>query len=275
MCCTGINYAPQKCLFQFRDHGVSCIRGCMSYFNKFKTSLNEIEHYIYALCEIDGDKRIPFYIGKGVKDRCLQHLVEENKTTKVEVIQKLLEQNKLDIDILRHGINSDETARLIEATCIDLLGVGQLTNKVRGSGSSMGRATIEEIHSLKSGETVEVSEEHQGLAFLLNDTYKSGMSDLELYEATRGVWWRVPRDKSIQYAYATYGGLVKEVYQIHSWIEAGTQMYFSRSLEFENLSERWEFIGKPAAEHIRSLYVGKVIDKERSHGHPFVKVGFK
>jgi len=247
----------------------------MENFTKFKSSLKEIDHYIYALCKIDGEKRIPFYIGKGVNDRCLQHLKEKGDSLKVKTIKDLLQNERLGIDILRHGIQTDAAAKLIEATCIDLLGVGELSNKVRGSGSSMGRATIEEIHNLKSGESVEVGEEHQGLAFLLNSTYKSGMSELELFEATRGIWRNIPKDSKPKYAYATYGGLVKEVYQIHSWVEAGTQQYFTRSIDKERASKRWEFIGKKAPTKIRDKYIGKVISKGRSFGSPFVKVGYK
>jgi len=247
----------------------------MKDFNKFKKSLQTIDHYIYALCKVDGAKRVPFYIGKGVKDRCLQHLKETGDSPKVKTIQKLLESNHLGIDILRHGIKTDATAKLIEATCIDLLGIGELSNKVRGSGSEMGRASIEEIHHLQSGEQIAIEKEHQGLAFLLNSTYKSGMSEIELFEATRGVWSKVPRDSSIKYAYATYGGLIKEVYEIHSWVEAGTQQYFTRFFENRDISKRWEFVGKKASLDIREKYIGKVIKKERSFGSPFVKVGSK
>jgi len=245
----------------------------MQDFSQFKKSLGMIKHYVYALCEIDDERRIPFYIGKGVSDRCLRHLREKGNSPKQETIEKLMAKNRLGIDILRHGIDTDKTAKLIEATCIDLLGIGELSNKVRGSGSEMGRATIEEIHNLQSGELVEISEEHQGLAFLLNSTYKSGMSEIELFEATRGVWRNVPRDESIKYAYATYGGLIKEVYQIHSWVKAGTQQYFTRSFEHRDISKRWEFVGKKAPQEIRYTYVGKVIKKERSYGNPFIVVG--
>ena len=245
----------------------------MQDFSKYKKSLLAIDHYVYALCEVDGKKRTPFYIGKGVNDRCLQHLNELGDSPKKETIQTLLAKGALGIDILRHGIKNDKTAKLIEATCIDLLGIGELSNKVRGSGTEMGRATIEEIHNLQSGELVKVHKDHQGIAFLLNSTYKSGMSELELFEATRGVWKNVPRDDSMQYAYATYGGLIKEVYKIHSWVKAGTQQYFTRSIEYSDRAQRWEFIGRKASSDIRKKYIGKVIEKDRSFGRPFVKVG--
>lgn len=245
----------------------------MSNFSGYKKSLLNIKYYVYALCEIDGNKRIPFYIGKGKSDRCLQHLNEVGSSDKIVKIKKLLSSDRLGIDILRHGLETDKIAKTIEATCIDLLGVGELTNKVRGSGSDMGRISIEEIHNLQSGDVVDILAEHTGLAFLLNSAFKSGMSELELFEATRGVWHNIPRDDSIKYAYATYGGLIKEVYEIHGWVKAGIQQYFSRSFEHRDISKRWEFIGRKAPDNIRSLYVGKVINKERSFGSPFVKVG--
>ncbi len=37
----------------------------MKEFNKYKNILNEIDYYVYALCEVNGTRRIPFYIGKG------------------------------------------------------------------------------------------------------------------------------------------------------------------------------------------------------------------
>ncbi len=120
---------------------------------------------------------------------------------------------------------------------------------------------------------IPVRKEHSGLAFILNRTYKSGMSALNLFECTRGVWANVPRDESIKYAYATYNGIVKEVYEIHSWVEAGTQQYITRSPEEVNRKGRWEFIGRIADEEIRQIYIGNLIEKNRSYGTPFIKVG--
>jgi len=240
---------------------------------KYKTVLSEIGYYIYALCEINGENRFPFYIGKGKHDRCLQHLDAEDDDTRSKKIKSLLKEDRLGIDIIRHGIKTDREAKIIEATCIDLLGVGNLTNKVRGSGVDMGRVTLEEIHNLRSGKTVKIKSKHAGIAFLLNSTYKSGMSEVALFESTRGVWRNPRKDESIKYAYATYGGLIKEVYEIHSWVPAGTQQYFERELIDEDIVNRWEFIGKKASQEVRELYIGKILEKDRSFGSPFVYVG--
>jgi len=37
----------------------------------------------------------------------------------------------------------------------------------------------------------------------------------------------------------------KEVYEINSWVPAGTQEYFTRELDLERLSNfKWEFVGR-------------------------------
>ncbi len=245
----------------------------MKDFEIFRKSLKNINFYIYALCEINGETRTPFYIGKGKGGRCLQHLKEHATSGKNDKINFLVSQGKLGIDILRHGIKTDAVAKLIESTCIDLMGVGELENKVRGSGTGMGRMTIEEVHNLQLGDETEISKDHQGLAFLLNSTYKSGMSELELFEVTRGIWSKVPRDEDIRYAYATYGGIIKEVYEVHCWVKAGTQQYFTRTFSGRDISARWEFVGRKADDSVRKLYKGKLIKKERSYGTPFIRVG--
>ena len=124
---------------------------------------------------------------------------------------------------------------------------------------------------------MKVKPEHSGCAVLINRDYKSTFGDLEIFEYTRGIWKK--KMKTIagnsKYAYATYKGVVKEVYEIHSWVPAGSQEYFTRVLDPKIVNERWEFVGRKAPEEVRKRYVGKLIDKPRSYGDPFVKVGAK
>ena len=233
----------------------------------------KLKNYIYALCELHGDgRKTIFYIGRGTGSRCLQHL--KTKDDKFEKIDELRKSKKLTIDILRHGLDA-ETAKTVEATCIDLLRVDNLENKVKGFGAALGRSTLEEIQQLYQYDPLIVSTDHAGLAFNLNKSYRSSISDIELLEITRGNWARVPRDPGLKFAYATYRSIVKEVYEIRHWLPAGTQQYYFHggALGDERLKNRYEFVGAIAPNDIRSRYKGKLIKLDRSYGTPFQKVG--
>lgn len=170
--------------------------------------------------------------------------------------------------------------RIIEGTWEEiLLHAPELAGqRVRLTVLSNQNTTLQDAvdlaHILEGSEAVEIAAEHKGLAFLLNQSYQPSMSELELFEATRGTWHNIPRDESIKFAYATYGGIIKEVYEIHGWVKAGTQQYFTRFFDDNGISDRWEFIGRKASSDVRQKYLGKLIKKDRSYGTPFVKVGY-
>ena len=78
--------------------------------NHNKAEFKKFKYYVYALCEIKNNKKIPFYIGMGKGSRCLDHLFDKTNSKKAIKIQRLLKEkeNKLSIDILRHGIETKE-----------------------------------------------------------------------------------------------------------------------------------------------------------------------
>ena len=97
------------------------------------------------------------------------------------------------------------------------------------------------------------------LLIRINKLYRYGMSPLELYEATRGVWCVGTRREQAQYALAVFQGIVQEVYEISRWFPGGATLYSTRPKEDINAPERWEFTGKIAAEAIRSKYMNKSV----------------
>ena len=246
--------------------------------NERTNFLRDLKTYVYVYCEISEDnKRIPIYIGKGKGDRCFAHLnnLEDISKTKNRKITNLLLEKKLSIDILAYGLDS-QTALLIESACIDLMGIDNLANLVRGQGENCKRIPLAELTNLLTEKTVEVLPEHKGVSILINKCFKPTFGDLEIFEYTRGIWPKSMMTVSgdSKYAYATIKGVVKEVYEIHSWVPAGTQEYFTRELDPERLSScKWEFVGRKAPEEIRKLYVGKIIKKDRSYGSSFIPVG--
>tara|TARA_B100000787_G_C16163511_1_gene282672 strand:- start:415 stop:1215 length:801 start_codon:yes stop_codon:yes gene_type:complete len=244
--------------------------------------LRDLKSYVYVYCEIDDDnRRVPIYVGKGKSDRFFSHLnnldnISNNKNKK---ITNLIKENRLGIDILAYDL-TDKTALVIESACIDLMGIENLQNLVRGKGDNIKRVPLNELTNLLTEKTIKVHREHRGIAILINKHYKPTFGDLETFEITRGIWSKrivtTCEKNDAKFAYATFNGVVKEVYIIHSWVPAGTQEYFSRSLDPERLKKaRWEFVGKKASTKIREQYVGKIIQKKRSYGDPFMLVGYE
>ena len=215
----------------------------------------QLGHYVYLYIDPITDEL--FYIGKGVGNRAFQHLSETNESEKVARIQEIRRQGKEPrIEILRYGLTETEAA-LVEASVIDLLGTELLTNKVRGYHSrSFGRVSADEIITTFTAQPVEIN--HNVILIIINRLYRSTMSTEELYEATRGIWKVGRRRERADYAFAIYQGIVREVYRIQRWYQAGTLEYqFRDSSDFAR-SGRWEFEGV-IDKDIRNLYVGKSV----------------
>ena len=130
------------------------------------------------------------------------------------------------IDLLCYGL-SDVEASLVEAVAIDLIGRPPLTNIMAGNhGHGFGRMTSHEVITMLTAKPVAVRE--PALLITINQLYRSGMSPLELYEATRGFWVIGPRREKVELALAVYQGVVREVYRIKAWHPAGTMTYETR-----------------------------------------------
>ena len=142
------------------------------------------------------------------------------------------------LDILAHELNDEETALRIEAAVIDLLGLDDLTNEVRGWRSiQLGRMPLSELISYYAPEQGVIVD--PVLLIRINRRYRHGMSDRELYEATRGVWKLGPRRNGAKLALAVFEGVVREVFEIQNWHPAGTTSYQTRT-DIRSL-DRWEF----------------------------------
>ncbi len=168
----------------------------------FTDDITEIlKSYVYVY--IDPRNGKPFYIGKGKGSRLFSHLDDQAETDKVSKIREIIQSgNEPQIDILRYGL-SDSEAALVEAASIDLLGKTNLTNIASGyHEDSFGRITIQEITAMLNAKPTIVH--HKAILITINKLYRSNMTPLELYEATRGIWVVGPRRNRAEYAMAVY-----------------------------------------------------------------------
>jgi hypothetical protein len=226
--------------------------------SEFPRAIHEkLKYYVYLY--VDPRDDTIFYVGKGNGNRAFAHLDEESDKQKVKRIRDIQEHDHQPrIDILIHGIEDDETAKRIEASVIDLIGIGKLTNLQRGYESrSYGRMSLEQIIATYASAEVEVTD--PVVIININRSFRYGMSEIDLYDATRSSWVIGDRRSKAKYALATYQGIVQEVYELKAWFPANST-FNTRKNEPEN-NERWEFIGKIAANEIRNKYLLRDISK--------------
>lgn len=218
----------------------------------------QLGYYVYMYVDPRSDR--PFYVGKGQGDRILAHLAAHGESRKVRVLDELrtalLEPR---LEVLAHGLRDEETALRIEAAVIDLFGLDELTNEVRGWKSiQLGRMSLIDLISYYAPKPVSILE--PALLIRVNRLYRHGMSGAELYEVTRGVWKLGERRTKAKLAFAIFEGVVREVYEIEQWHQAGTTIYTTRTNDDINRQGRWEFTGKKVDEAIRSLYLGGSVE---------------
>jgi len=222
-------------------------------------------HGYYVYVYLDPRSNIPFYIGKGKNGRALDHLSEHGESDKHKTIAEIKNAGlEPSIEILIHDLKDEKTAFAIETAIIDLIGLDNLTNKVRGSNSSdFGRMTVQQLVGHYSAKPIEI--EHKVILIRINQTFRHNMSSLELYEATRGTWDLGDRKKHADYAIPVFNGVTKEIYKIKSWDQGGTTQYSTRNLKPD---DRVEFTGCVDDTDLREFYINRDVRKYFKRGNP-------
>ena len=214
----------------------------------------ELRYYVYAYVDPRDEK--VFYVGKGTGNRAFEHLGDGKETAKKQRITEIQEAGKeVRIDILVYGLTEAEALQ-VEAVCIDLIGLDQLTNLVTGHQSDWGGrrpagALVQEL------EAEPVTVEEPALAINIAQTFHYGISSRDLYDMTRGVW-RLNRNRAsrLDLVLAVHDRIIRAAYRPETWHPAGTTDYARREIDPEKAEGRWEFTGAMAAEEKREKYVG-------------------
>lgn len=221
-----------------------------------KEIINKLKYYVYIYSDPETDEI--FYVGKGIGNRVFSHLNDLEDTEKTRIIKRILERGQVPkIEILTHGLEDEHTALKVEAAIIDLIGKEKLTNRIRGWQSGVfGRVEVNQLISHYEREKVSIDE--PAVLIRINRLFRYNMSEMELYDATRGVW-RIGNDREkVKYAFAVFDGIVHEVYRVAAWLQAGST--FNSRGTFDDEKNRWEFVGQKAEEFIRSKYIGKSVE---------------
>ena len=93
----------------------------------------------------------------------------------------------------------------------------------------------------------------------ISKLHRESMTEDEIYEATRGVWKVGPRREEAEYAFSVANGEIKEIYEIGTWLPAGTLNYQTRPKVDIEVEGRWEFRGTLAPDSMRKQYLGKSV----------------
>jgi hypothetical protein len=205
-----------------------------------------------------------FYVGKGKSGRALAHLHTHEKMAISKVIREIRAAgDEPRIEILAHGLGSPETAHRVESAAIDLLGLDKLANAVRGHSAKFGRMPIHEVvaHYTRRKATIRES----AILIRITKLYRYGMTDAELYDATRSAWKVGPQREKAELAFAVFEGVVREVYQITQWLPAGSTFSYRRDGRRIEEPGRWEFVGTIADDRARNRY------RDRYVGHLFTQ----
>ncbi len=178
----------------------------------------KLGYYVYALRDPDGQI---FYVGKGKGDRVYQHAAlarsvkgESAKQLKLEKIRKIHERgHDVTVDIIRHGL-TDEEAYEAEGAVIDALRLlgHDLTNLARGKWArSQGWVALDELRARYAAPPVTIDD--RVVLIRINKLFRHGMTDEELYTATRQWWVMNPRRRP-EFALAVFNGVVRAAYKI-------------------------------------------------------------
>lgn len=152
----------------------------------------------------------------------------------------------------------------IEAAAIDLIGLGNLTNAVRGHGAKYGRRPIGELLAHYTKLPAQIEE--PSILIRINRMYRFGMSPAQLYDATRSAWVVGRKCESVELAFAVYEGVIREVYRVQAWLPAGSTFNSWFDGRGKARPGRKEFVGVIAEDAVRRRYVNRYVGDLFSQG---------
>lgn len=103
----------------------------------------------------------------------------------------------------------------------------------------------------------EFSVQYSGFLFDVTDRMQPVMTKLKMYEATRGIWHKIPSELNLKFAFAIVKNVIKEVYSIESWEPANLSSFTTRKFRKKNVEDYYQFVGTLASEDVRKMFKNK------------------
>jgi len=219
---------------------------------KYKLSQLTIEklgHYVYLLIDPRNTNRNGgvFYVGKGCRERVLSQLKdkdfekkEDKKNERINEIRKLGKEPR--VDILRHGMTSDEAFE-VESATIDFIGKENLTNQILGHDSAdRGRMSLKELEIKYKAKKAEFKDDL--LLININKKFERKMSSDEIFEATKGNWKiKIENANKYKIVCAVFRGIIREVFAVDGWHESKEKgrRYFKGKAANEKVRKRYQY----------------------------------
>lgn len=212
----------------------------------------------YVYLYVDPRDDAAFYVGKGKGGRAVAHFsAHEDKAISQRIAEIRAAGYQPRVEMLAHGLKSAEVAHQIEAAAIDLLGLDNLTNLVRGHGTKYGRMPLEDVVAHYSRKLAEITE--PTILIRINKLYHYGMSAVELYDATRSAWKVGPKREKVELAMPVFEGVIREVYRVSAWLQAGSTFTHQHGGRCVERPGRSEFVGVVAEDEVRVRYVNRYV----------------
>ena len=231
--------------------------GNMATIKRFPQPVSrQLGYYVYLY--IHPETNEVFYVGKGRGNRAFAHVAGKGSAPHDRLIRELRKRGlQPRVEILIHGLEDESSALAVEMAAIDLLGLEQLTNRVRGHHSARrGRMTLDQVLSLYQQKRANIKE--PAILIRISRAYHYGMSPVELYDATRTAWVMGRRRERAKYALAVFNGVVREVYRIADWLPSGSTLKANR-VHGDPTAGRWEFVGTVAEDKVRKKYQNRSV----------------
>lgn len=243
---------------------------------RYSTVPPQLGSYVYGLEDPRNGEL--FYVGRGINDRCLQHA--RAKLDRADASDKLQRIREIQRDcgceprvvIIRYGLPKDASAvgvaAEIEAAVIDVLMRWKvpLTNLVRGAGVSRGLRSLESLQAELEAAPLILPDGEKAMIVNISRTWTDGMSDDEVWEASR-CWWVAKPEAQRPLPTLLLGvadGIIRGAWKL-PWERFGSSLVERRVLSWDDLDPaRQAIYGDPASfkTEARCRFVAGDVDAE-------------